>query len=357
MPATKINKARKTAIKKSIRRKRPIHKRLLVHPISLFVLLCLGVLIAGTTYQVIADSYDVTASVPAHTLTEGAVITSPSNGYATATSTILVVGTCPDDSYVEISRNGAFSGSAWCDINNTFSIETGLSPGINILVAQDFNVTDDPGPATPAVNVIYSPGSNTPSVPAEPGTHILVPANAKIVSTSSEKTAPGQPLLLTSDFSFRTFTVGHAFNWTLDLGGGAPPYKVNIDWGDHSTSSIKFNSSIVFTISHIYKAPKYYPVKIRVTDKSGTVTVLQVAALIKQPNAVGFINSDKGSAPPSSELAQKGISLGAKAKQWLWLIWPSYVVLILMVGSFMLGEREEYIKVVKPKHHKRRRLA
>ena len=68
---------KKVALKRKIRKSLPFHKRLLLHPLSVMVILCVGVFLISWTFRVIADSISVTATVPAPPLTQGAVITSP----------------------------------------------------------------------------------------------------------------------------------------------------------------------------------------------------------------------------------------------------------------------------------------
>ncbi len=70
----------KKAHKKALKQARPLHKKILLHPVTVFFLLCSVVLIAGLTYQVLADSYTVTGKVPAPPLTQGSDITQPSDG-------------------------------------------------------------------------------------------------------------------------------------------------------------------------------------------------------------------------------------------------------------------------------------
>jgi hypothetical protein len=361
MAKSKISKAKKASAKKSIRRQRPLRKRLLLHPLFMFGLLCAGVLIAGSTFKALADSSDVVVTVKAAAFHKGATIIEPADGDKSSKNPFTVRGTCLADTYVRLYRNGIFSGSAWCLQNGTFSIETGLSAGINKLVAQAYNQADQQGPDTPSVRLIYSvsddmPGDTTAVLP--PGADkILVPAEASIISPDAKQSGPGMPLLLTSDYSFSAFATGTDFSWTFDLGGGRPPYKLVIDWGDDTISRLTFVRDPVFKISHKYKLADYYPVKIRVIDADGTVTSLQVAALIKHPGDKGFILSAAQKSPPEQGLKMLVGSVTARLNQWLWIAWPTYGVLMLMTVSFLLGERREYVNLVYPRRTGRKRAA
>jgi len=141
----------------------------------------------GWTYRAIAANYTVTALVPAPALTEGAVVTHPNDGDTFTNGSITVTGTCPSDSYVTLSRNNVFSGVAWCMSAHAFTITTDLFSGENVLQAQDYNVTDSPGPTTPAVTVTYKPivkPTGSPSTPT--GTSVAAtPLSVNEATTSA----------------------------------------------------------------------------------------------------------------------------------------------------------------------------
>jgi hypothetical protein len=321
-------------LKKQLKQRRQFHQRFLLHPITVFGLLCLGVFIIGMTLKVTASSYQVTARVPAAPLTEGADITSPVDGTRVAAVPITVIGTCPADSYVKLIRNGIFSGVAWCD-NGGFSIQTDLSAGENSLVAQDYNITDDAGPASGGIVVNY-----TPPVPPVVGTTGGTSGGTVPNGSSSNSL----PLLISADFSFHAFDLGSKFSWPLQISGGKAPYSVAVDWGDGQTDELKSGQKLV--LSHMYKSTGYYPVVVTVRDSSGRSATLQFAALIRTQGAAGF--TTKQGTPVSS------IGLITRIQQWLWLIWPAYTVTILMAVSFWLGERQELMQLLKRPAPKRR---
>jgi hypothetical protein len=318
-------------LKKQIKQRRQLHQRFLLHPITAFGLLCLGVFIVGMTIKVTASSYQVAARVPAAPLTEGAVISSPADGATVTAVPITVIGTCPADSYVKLIRNGVFSGVAWCD-NGGFSIQSDLSVGENSLVAQDYNITDDAGPASGGILITYT----LPVVGRTGGT-----TGSNIPNGS---TANSLPLLIAADFSFHAFDLGSKFSWPLQISGGKPPYSVTVDWGDGRTDVMKSSQKLV--LSHRYESTGYYPVVVTVRDSSGGSSTLQIAALIRARGAAGFTN--KQGTPISS------IGLITRIQQWLWLIWPTYTVTILMAVSFWLGERQELSLLLKRPAPKRR---
>jgi hypothetical protein len=77
-------------------------------------------------------------------------------------------------------------------------------------------------------------------------------------------------------------------------------------------------------------------------DASGTTKTLQLAALIKPPGASGVINFNALTNAPTAEPTGAIKTLAMKTKSWLWLAWPTYIIIVLMLVSFWLGEREEY---------------
>ncbi|HSW66924.1 MAG TPA: PKD domain-containing protein [Bacillota bacterium] len=154
-PARSAKRPGTTHKKRAPATSRPLHKRVLLHPFSVMVLLCVGVLLAGSTYKALAGSYDLTATVPAPLPTGPAVITSISDQQHVSSTPITLNGTCPPQSYVKLYRNAAFSGVAQCSAGQVFQIQTALSNGANQLQAKVFNATDTEGPQSSALTIFY----------------------------------------------------------------------------------------------------------------------------------------------------------------------------------------------------------
>ena len=108
--ATRKRPAKAAAGRKEVHRSRPLHKRILLHPFSVMVLLCAGVLILGSTFHGAADSYSVTAEVHAAPPTSSALITSLVDQQHLSGRPIAVDGTCPPSTYVKLYRSASFSG-------------------------------------------------------------------------------------------------------------------------------------------------------------------------------------------------------------------------------------------------------
>ncbi len=148
-----------------LRASRPLHKRILLHPFSVMVLLCAGVLIIGSTIVGYAASYTVTGTVPASLPTAPAVIAHPLALQHVSTPTVNVNGTCPAGAYAKLYVNSSFSGASQCT-NNSFQIQTSLQSGANDLQAKVYNQTNNEGPQSSPVTVYYDATTVTP--PATP---------------------------------------------------------------------------------------------------------------------------------------------------------------------------------------------
>ena len=423
--SSRIKKARTHVTHKKVVRRRPIHKRVLLHPISWFLLLCAGVLVVGSTFRGQAATYDVTAKISAPALTEPAVITQPTDQKRISASVMNVLGTCPDDSYINLYRDGAFSGVDICDNGGHFHIQTGLSPGANELKVRVFNLTDDEGPDSPPITVFYDlpPATPTPvSVPVSlmvsnieeekraqgttqdvtsrptvsglappfsevtvtfysepsvckteasakgvwsctlsnslpPGIHhvvidALTPAGKKLTLPTFEVRVVEyvHPFVITSDYKYQAHAEGQSVDWKIAITGGTPPYEVLIDWGDGSTSRQVQSDGSEFKIAHSYDSAEpyvVYNVLVTAVDSRGASTMVQLVAAVQGgPVAAGL----------------SGFSaITDTVRRWLWVVWPAYIAVVLMVISFWIGEREAYQRFVarrrasRPRPHARDR--
>jgi len=87
---------------------------------------------------------------------------------------------------------------------------------------------------------------------------------------------------------------------------------------------------------------------VKAADSIGNIRYLQLAAYIKYPNSKiiplgGITNNASPSSLSSIIIDNKGL---------LWLGWPAYLIVIVMVISFWLGEKQELkmIAEYKTKH-------
>lgn len=315
--ATKKTKKPKFSLRfRRHRSERPFHKRLALHPFSIFVLVCVGVLLVASTWRASADTIDVSAKVAAPLPTAPAVITSPQDQQHVTEATIAVIGTCPDNTYVKLYRGGAFSGVAQCESGH-FTIQTSLSVGANQLQARVYNITNDEGPVSPPITVYYDPTTPTPA----PNTSSEPPSNPASPGSPSSGNAP--PLVISGDYTYQMHYTGDPFTWKLQATGGVGPYTVKVTWGDGEVTTFQSNDGIL-NLSHAYKKGGDYQPLVRITDANGTVVLLQLSAIVKEMPLVAVTT----------------LPFATDIGRYLWVLEPAYVVLGLMVVSFWLGELE-----------------
>jgi hypothetical protein len=404
---------------------------------SVLLLLCVGVLLIGMTLHSFADSYTVNAVVPAPLPTSPAVITSPVDQSHFTSTPITISGTCPQNTYVDLLDNNIFSGSAICNSNQTtFEINTNIFLGSNSLVAQDYNITNQPGPTSAPITVFldnpvqpvapipttppitlqvtsqdgipYSSGVTTKVSPyvtergtAPPGSRVAINFNSAsltcityadsngnwsctldqalpigINTVNVMATTPnGQiltlpafyirvsgavqplqptkvstlPFFISSSYEYKPRISGQAFSIVFSLSGGVAPYAMTINWGDGSQSTIVRSNGSSFSLSHTYNLPtnllqQTYLIKAQAVDSKGSTAFLQIAEIVHGKNWYpgAALTTNSGS---SSNSSLPGL------KQLLWLLWPTYGVVILMVLSFWLGERQEYYSLSNRRRH------
>lgn len=336
------------AAKRAIRQRRPLHKKVLLHPITVFFLLCVGVFIVGSTFRARADEVVVTAKVAAPALLTGADITSPLDGDTFTSNTVTVVGTCPVGSYVKVTRNAVLAGVASCDGAGAYEVIMSLFPGSNILQAQAYNITDDPGPVTSPVTVIY----NAPVV-IPPGPIVIpeIPSQGttgQSVDVDAVDTPGDLPVILTS-FDYKSTPVNNVFSWDVYLAGGKAPYTLYINWGDGTDSVVKAPKPEKLTITHTYEEQGYYNVKIKMVDARDRVSMMQLVAVIKSPITPTAINNVVNSTQSKSFFSEGWALL---VKNWLAVAWGSYITVTLMAVSFWLGERQELTELALRRRHR-----
>jgi hypothetical protein len=318
----------------------------MLHPLTLFGLLCVGIIILSSSLASSADpSYAVNAVVPAPIITTAATITSPTDGQVFTTSPITVTGNCVNNSYVTLMRDGYSSGSAICQIDGTYSIETDLSPGSNSLVAQIYNVTNQAGPPSSAINVTYTPPATTipPSGSASSSgsnTEVVTPvANSPKPSVSSLYNHSGiGTFQISSSFQYRTFTTQNSYLWNLTISGGTQPYVVEVNWGDGSTSNYYIKDPSTFKISHDFRKSGTYNILVSGIDSAGeeAVTQLSIKIVNNEPAVFGTTGVGGGLSK-----AANGLGFFKSNHHLLSIVGSTYGIILLMTFSFWLGERRE----------------
>lgn len=313
------------------------------------IVLCIGVLMASWSAYVTADqSYVVHASVIGPPPTQAATIDSPEDGAHLTSTPVTVSGSCPQNTYVSLLRNGFSSGVALCSAAGTYQIATDLFRGTDQLVARDYSFNDQPGPDSSTVTIQYLPpvtsGKSSQSNAAS------YYSTTPYSPTSSNSGLP-EPLLLKPNFTFVGYYVGQAASWQVDIEGGSAPYAVDVSWGDGSHTLYSRAVAGVLTILHTYaKTGGYhgsYVVDVTSTDAAGNQTFLQLLAIItSEPKTVSTVLGGSGQGGTSGGLNLLGdTNLGRMVDY----AWSSYGVVVLMLFSFWLGERRE-LHFLKPRH-------
>jgi len=288
-------------------------------------MLCIGVLIGGFTFRAGADNITVTASILAPLPTSAAQITYPSDQAHFMIASVNVLGSCSSDTYVQLYRNGVFSGAANCGPSVTsFQILTDLSLGANQFYTRVFNITNNEGPQSTPITVWRDQSRQSP-VTVQP---------------------PGKTLTINHSYQYKTYASGKSAVWNLNISGGVLPYALTVSWGDGQTSTVVRSNSDAFNISHTYtlsgtRVWTDYTIKLTAIDSKDTVANLQLSATVtidgSRPNNLG---TTTGNGNPNGAISKF-------IKNWIWLIWPTYGVILLMTTSFWLGEREEYSKLIR----------
>jgi hypothetical protein len=284
----------------------------------LFALVLVGVLLLGSSLATQAappavnpqsGSVGLSGTVRGPAPTTAAMITTPSNGTQTSTIPITVSGTCPANTFVNITKNGVFGGVTTCGSDGTFSLLIDLFDGSNALIARVSDALGQFGPDSAAVNVFYNaPTLNLPG--GSTGRQLFLEVSTTVLGVD-----PGQEA-----------TRGAV------IVGGVPPYAVSWDWGDGNTTLVSQAIDGQVASKHVYDRPGTYRVILRVTDAQGNGAFLQLITVVNGP-----VNSAGGT---------KGDGLGALPGVLL-TAWPLYLLALAMVIFFWLGEKREISKLRK----------
>ncbi len=295
---------------------RLVHHRETSYALLMFMVLGVGLLLGSVTWsgaQAAADgsgSYTVNAVVPPPRPDKPVIITAPASGQVFNTNPVTVEGTCPSGAIVKVYSNGILVGSIICGANGRFSIQVDLVIGTNDLTAVAVNSIDQEGP---------------------PGNKVRVTLNEPPggLGFSTE-------LILQSENYFRGTKPGQEIVWPIEIIGGQAPYAVNVDWGDGTSDLITRLAPGPFTVKHTYEKVgtgylSSFPLIIRATDAAGHTAFLQLTTIV---NAVTGATSSAGNTPNGTVSN-------------VLVLWPLWIVLLLLLVAFWLGEWREKHKLEK----------
>ena len=229
---------------------------------------------------------------------QSASINSPTAGTGFTDSTVTVSGTCQPELIVEIYKNDTFAGSAICEDNGTFDIEIALFRGQNELQARVRDLLGQSGPDSDTVTVDFDPQ----------------------VTTSDRDIA--QQLLLTSNVSFRGASPGSEITFPMQISGGQGPYAVGINWGDGNDDVISRSDTGSFSASHAFDRPGVYRVVARAVDENDQASFLQLTAVVDGEVDGSFVEDREPTRIQTD-----------------YILWPIYVLAVIVPISFWLGSR------------------
>jgi hypothetical protein len=252
-----------------------------------------------------AGSIGISGTMPGKAPTVGAVIKTPVSGQSFADTPVVVSGTCPKDTLVEIFKNDIFAGSTPCTDSGTFSLEIDLIIGANTLTAKVYDSLSQEGPASNKVDVTYRPSQSS--------TQGLISLNFG-----------GDQLLINTDAVFRGSFPKQDVNVPIDILGGRAPYAVNVQWGDSTNKVYSRTDNTTFQATHAYAKAGTYPLSIQATDADGRVAFLTVAVIV---------NGSPDAAAAATTTTQK--------TNLLLMLWPLYAAVFAMTLSFWVGEWRE----------------
>lgn len=275
-----------------------IHFRHTSHVTLVGILMVVGffLFISGnvTSAETVGGTVSIGVIVPGPAPTIGATITSPKNGAKlTDKNTITVKGTCLKELFVVIQNNNILAGSTMCANDGTFELQIQLQTGTNVLTALNYDNLNQSGPVTPSVTVYVTqkiqPADNkvdtntvAPILPINPS---IIPGVSTDFSNCNdylpgEMSAGGDPHVAVACvprlFGPKIQQVLGVLVW-----GGAPPYAINVDWGDGSDSTLLMITTPGYKKeSFSYASPGIYKITFKLKDANEKEAIVQTAVQV-----------------------------------------------------------------------------
>lgn len=242
--------------------------------------------------------------------TQPAVINSPTADQHFTSQSITVSGTCPNNTYVQIFKNNIYAGTETCSFG-IFSLSIDLVPGRNDLVAKVVDTLNQYGPDSAVVTVFYDVPANQPDN-ASPST-----------KPGAAPTTAGANLLLDVTKLYQGGLPNDKIKLDVRIVGGVSPYALYINWGDGHTDLVLQPKAGDLVQTHSYKKPGNYRITIEASDSVGNKASIQTIAIV---------NGEFKVAPSILGNPDKALPV-------LSIAWELYIVLVLAILSYWLGER------------------
>lgn len=306
------------------------------YAIAFFLLVFAGALVLFTTHATnanpVAGSVELTGVVNGPPPDTPAQITSPPNNSEVTDSQLELKGTCQQDTYIEIYRNGIFAGMVQCASDGTFKIIITLVPGVNDIIAKTRDSIGQYGPDSEKISVVFK----------------QIVANISQNQTKSATQSYAKALLVYTPAVQRGLVINQQLNLEYEIDGGVKPYTASIDWGDGSPNTLVNHASIGnFKALHEYKKSGQMTVRISVIDAKGDQASIQTIVVVHDiaPAATTVAACDYTKFTSSfAQYCTQPTRLEAAVNY----IWPALAITVLMTASFWIGERVMYRQL----HHK-----
>jgi hypothetical protein len=234
-------------------------------------------------------------------------ISIPGDGTVFQEIPITVSGLCTDTLLVRVFKNNVFGGSAICD-GGSYSIQMDLFPGLNTIVARQYDDLDQSSPESNKPQVTFA--IDEPVIPGSPN-------------------QVGQRVTLTSTIARLGADPGSELSWPITLSGGRGPYAISVDWGDTKNDLLTRDAAGTFDIKHTYDKPGVYRLLIKATDADGESAFLQLVAIAN--GAISTAGDDLATGPTVTRTR---------------ILWqPALIAIPLIASSFWLGKRYQLKRV------------
>jgi hypothetical protein len=290
------------------------------HGALMVITLAVGAMLVFATNSLVASA-DTLQSGSSLTLTgkvrllppsEKAVILTPKEGDVFTNAPIIISGTCQLNDFVQIYRNHKAIDALIC-IRGQFGTQVDLVAGKNTFTVRTLDYTFQFGPDSDHVNVTYNPKPKT-GVNANLG-QLLVSLEASDIATPENQ----------------------SYSLNLSVEGGQAPYAINVRWGDGSQESVPVASAGNFSLKHKYSAGNIYSILISATDSLGNKATTESVVLV---------------GGPALATTGPGGTTGT-TRSVLDIVWPVYVVSLVGLTIFWLGEKYELARLHRAMKHKK----
>ncbi len=165
-----------------------------------------------------------------------------------------------------------------------------------------------------------------------PTFHILVLASLASIARPDGSVESFDVL---ADYQHQAYLAGHQGSIVFGFRGGTAPYAVTIDWGDGHTTTALRQDKVLATAAHTYMTAQVYTIQINAIDAKGVKTSMQMIAYVR---SVGTAAATVPKGPLATTISW--------ASHWLWIVWPVYGLVVLMVLSYWIGEQEAYQRLL-----------